>query len=193
MQAPARQADVALVPADDDELMALVVQRDEHAFGELVRRHLDAVHRYLLRLTGSPDDADDLAQETFLRLWQKAGSYRPGTVRLTTWLHRVAHNITVDNLRRARPEPLDDPERLMDDQADPVRSAASSQLERRLDAAIAALPPSQRAALLLCQVQGFANRDAADIMGVSVRGLESLLARARRSLRRQLEPESSSS
>jgi RNA polymerase sigma-70 factor (ECF subfamily) len=167
--------------------MAQVRQHDEAAFAELVRRHLDPLHRYLFRLTGSADDAEDLAQETFLRVWQRAASYRPGVVRLTTWLHRIAHNLAVDSLRRARPEPLADDDDGMpvpaDDGADPARAAASAEFERRLNHAIGILPANQRAALLLCQVQGFANRDAAAIMGVSVRGLESLLARARRSLR----------
>jgi RNA polymerase sigma-70 factor, ECF subfamily len=169
--------------------MALLVQRDDAAFAELVRRHVDAVHRYLVRLTGSPDDADDLAQETFLRVWQRAGSYRPGTVRLSTWLHRIAHNLAVDAARRIRPARLDEVDAapdVIDELTDPARTAASDQLSRRLDLAIARLPASQRAALLLCQVQGFANRDAAAIMGVSVRGVESLLARARRTLREAL-------
>jgi RNA polymerase sigma-70 factor, ECF subfamily len=182
-----------LAAADDDALMALVRARHEDAFATLVDRHLDAVHRYLIRLTGSPDDADELAQETFLRLWQKADAYRPGTVRLTTWLHRIAHNIAVDSLRRARPEPLEDSSRIVDDCADPARAAASTELQQLLDRAIAALPPAQRAALLLCQVQGFANRDAAAIMGVSVRSLESLLARARRTLRQRIEASESAS
>ncbi|MEQ8911083.1 MAG: sigma-70 family RNA polymerase sigma factor [Pseudomonadales bacterium] len=166
--------------------MAQIRQHDEAAFAELVRRHLDPLHRYLFRLTGSADDAEDLAQETFLRVWQRAASYRPGVVRLTTWLHRIAHNMAVDSLRRTRPEPLaddDDMAGLADDGADPARAASSAEFERHLDHAIGILPANQRAALLLCQVQGFANRDAAAIMGVSVRGLESLLARARRSLR----------
>lgn len=176
-----------MAPADDDALMALVRQRHEEAFATLVHRHLDAVHRYLVRLTGSPDDADDLAQETFLRLWQKADAYRPGTVRLTTWLHRIAHNLAVDHLRRPRPEPVEDSDRIADDHADPARTAAAAEMQQHVDQAIAALPPAQRAALLLCQVQGFANRDAAAIMGVSVRSLESLLARSRRTLRQHIE------
>lgn len=167
--------------------MAQIRVHDAAAFAELVHRHLDPLHRYLFRLTGSADDAEDLAQETFLRVWQRSASYRPGVVRLTTWLHRIAHNLAVDAARRRQPEPLEDgvdaDTALADDGADPARSAAGAELERHLDQAIAMLPPNQRAALLLCQVQGFANRDAAAIMGVSVRGLESLLARARRSLR----------
>lgn len=188
-------------------LMARVQVRDEAAFGRLVDRHVDSLHRYLTRLTRSPADADELAQETFLRLWQQAGSYRPGTVRLTTWLHRIAHNAAVDRLRRRRGEaraapgavpghstgnpcatagPAGEPTL---DTRDPESLAAAAETGRLLERAIAALPPSQRAALLLCQVQGFSNREAAQILGQSARGVESLIARARRSLRTALMEE----
>jgi RNA polymerase sigma-70 factor, ECF subfamily len=182
---------------DDDHLMARVGQRDQAAFGNLVARHLASVHRYLTRMTIAHADADDLAQETFLRLWLHAGTYRPGTVRLTTWLHRIAHNLAVDELRKHRPAALEgvDPELDIPADgaltagpgADPQAHLASEQMQHRLDQALRALPPNQRAALLLCQVQGFSNRDAADVLGVSVRSLESLVARARRSLRARLQ------
>ena len=147
--------------------MARVQRGEQAAFARLLARHLDSVHRYLVRLTGSAADADELAQETFLRVWQRAGSYRPGTVKLSTWLHRIAHNLAVDELRKRRPEgqPAEEPK---DESADPEALAASSQAGERLQEAIGALPQSQRAALLLCQVQGFSNRDAAAILGVTV-------------------------
>lgn len=164
--------------------MAGVRRRDQAAFSRLVSRHLTRVHRYLLRLTGSRADADELSQETFLRLWQRADSYRPGKVKLSTWLHRVAHNLAVDELRRRRPEAGgSEDEPVADERSDPERLMESREAGAWLETAIGALPASQRAALLLCQVQGFSNREAAGILGVSVRGLESLVARARRTLR----------
>ncbi len=180
----------------DDELMHRVQGRDQAAFGRLLARHLSSIHRYLMRLTDSRADADELSQETFLRLWQRAGRYRPGTVKLTTWLHRIAHNLAVDELRRRHTRPgaspgpsgeSDDGSTVADTAADrvtdPEALALSREAGQRLHAAIGALPANQRAALLLCQVQGFSNREAAAILGVSVRSLESLVARARRSLR----------
>lgn len=173
-----------MAQADDDELVALVQQHDQAAFEHLVNRHLASVHRYLVRLTGSGADADELSQETFLRLWERAGSYRPGTVKLGTWLHRIAHNLAVDELRRRRPAGgEDEAETAADGAAGPESLATSRETGERLQAAIGTLPASQRAALLLCQVQGFSNRDAAAILGVTVRSLESLVARARRTLR----------
>lgn len=170
--------------------MAQVQQRDQAAFDRLVGRHLPSVHRYLTRMTGSPADADELAQETFLRVWQRAGSYRPGKVRLTTWLHRVAHNLAVDRLRRRRHD-VDGPdhdshEEPDDPGSDPQALAERADTRRLLHTAMSRLPATQRAALLLCQVQGFSNREAASILAVTVRGLESLIARGRRSLRQAL-------
>lgn len=172
--------------------MAQVRRGDHAAFHRLVSRHLPSVHRYLTRLTPTSADADELAQETFLRLWSHAASYRPGTVRLTTWLHRIAHNLAVDELRKRRggdeSRPGLEPEEhaMADPVADPETQLAGERLQRQLDAALEALPENQRAALLLCQVQGFSNAQAADIVGVSVASLESLLARARRTLRQRL-------
>jgi RNA polymerase sigma-70 factor (ECF subfamily) len=172
--------------ADDDALMALVQRREQTAFERLVARHLDSVHRYLTRMTYSSFEADDLSQETFLRVWQRAGSYRPGRVRLTTWLHTIAHNLAVDGLRRRRPATDTAIEAADDDAAGPEARLLAAETGRLLDGALTALPANQRAAVLLCQVQGFSNREAAAIVGVSVRSLESLLARARRSLRQAL-------
>jgi RNA polymerase sigma-70 factor, ECF subfamily len=187
----------------DDELMARVVQRDEVAFARLLARHLGSVHRYLTRMT-TRADADDLAQETFLRLWLHAASYRPGTVRLTTWLHRIAHNLAVDEKRRRgsdlriaiekippqRPLPQEqarEAEVPGAATAEPHAEAMAAETRHHLDQALVALPPNQRAALLLCQVQGLSNADAAVVLGVSVRSVESLVARARRSLRVHLQ------
>jgi RNA polymerase sigma-70 factor (ECF subfamily) len=174
---------------DDDALVARVAAGDQAAFARLVERHLGSVHRYLGRLTGSAADAEELTQETFLRLWQRAGSYRPGTARLSTWLHRVAHNLAVDALRRNREvaieaEPGDPP---AEAGADPATRLSAWQTGQQLDRALRSLPTTQRAALLLCRVQGLGNREAAAVLGVSVRALESLLARARRRLRQALQ------
>ena len=72
----------------DDRLLDAIAQGDRAAFEQLMSRHLDPVYGYLLRLTGSGSEAEDLAQETFLRVWRKAGSYQPGRVRATTMIKK---------------------------------------------------------------------------------------------------------
>jgi RNA polymerase sigma-70 factor (ECF subfamily) len=164
--------------------MALIASHDHAAFNHLLTRHLDSIHRYLTRLAGSAADADDLAQETFMRVWLNAHSYQPGRVAVTTWIHRIAHNACVDELRRRRsmtaleaaPEPATG-ERNGDQ--------VTERLEH-LEAALGSLPEAQRSALVLSRIQGFSNRESAQIMNLSVRALESLLARARRKLRSRL-------
>lgn len=177
--------------ADEDGLIRAVAAGDEAAFQDLVNLHLDAIHAYLYRLTGSRADAEDLAQETFLRVWRRASTYEPGRIRLTTWLHTIAHNLCIDSFRRQRRRDPGgaDPQGAgteADEATDPARQASTDELSDHLEQAIAALPDNQRSALLLCQVQGFSNAQAAHILDVNVRALESLLARARRTLRETL-------
>lgn len=169
--------------------MERVRARDQAAFGRLLTRHLSGIHGYVMRLTRSHADADELSQETFLRVWSKADSYRPGTVQFTTWLHRIAHNLCMDQLRRARPESLEDPDAHLSEQMGPEHETVSRETAARLSRALTALPTSQRAALLLTELQGLSNQQVADIMNLGLRAVESLLARARRTLREQvLEP-----
>lgn len=190
----------------DEELMAAVVLGDPHAYQALVRKNLPAISRYALRLVGSRSESEDIAQETLLRLWTTARKWDPAKAKLTTWLHRITHNLCIDFLRKQKRvslEPDFDSEVSSEEatsgefsnalresaeaQGDsPDREAREAEL-RALDRALNMLPEAQRSALLLCHYQGFSNKEAADIMGSSVQALESLIARAKRGLRTQLE------
>ena len=170
--------------ADSDEaFMARVAAGDEQAFERLLSRHLDRIHHYLRLLTGHPQDSDDLAQETFIKVWLKARTFRPGRVRVTTWLHRIAHNVAMDHLRKAgraaRAEAFEPPREM----AGPDAHGQQAQERQRLHDALSALPENQRSAILLRHQQGLSNPDAAAVLGVSVRAVESLLSRGRRRLR----------
>jgi RNA polymerase sigma-70 factor (ECF subfamily) len=186
--------------------MAAVVLGDPSAYQALVRKNLPAISRYALRLVGSRSESEDIAQETFLRLWTTAKKWDPAKAKLTTWLHRITHNLCIDFLRKQKRvslEPDFDSEVSSEEatsgkfsnalresaeaQGDsPDREAREAEL-RALDRALNMLPEAQRSALLLCHYQGFSNKEAADIMGSSVQALESLIARAKRGLRTQLE------
>ena len=170
--------------------MRRIHQGDEQAFASLLGRHLNAIHHYLFRLTGSRADSDDLAQETFFAVWRRAGTYRPGRVKFTTWLHRIAHNQFVDHYRKNRRTAREADEKLpdaADGSPGPREHRGIAEDRRRLRAALTRLPPNQRDAVLLCHQQGMSNREAAIVLGVGVRALESLLARARRALRKTFE------
>jgi RNA polymerase sigma-70 factor (ECF subfamily) len=174
------------IDSPDEGLVDAIARGDGDAFRQLLDRHLDAIHAYLYRMTGSRTDAEDLAQETFLRVWRKASTFAPGRVKVTTWLHTIAHNLCIDTFRKNRLTHGVDGSLEADDSADPERRASGSELAVLVELAIAELPENQRSAVLLCQVQGFSNAQAARILGVNVRALESLLARARRTLRETL-------
>ena len=166
--------------------MARVQHQDRDAFAILVDRHLEGVHAFNYRLTHNADEAADLAQETFLRVWSSAATWRPKRVKFTTWLYRIARNQCIDAHRRRRDtSPLD--ERIAaDDNASPDAAPHAERLQAALRRALSALPERQRTALTLCHQRSMSNRDAAAVLGVSVDALESLLARARRTLRQEL-------
>ena len=172
--------------ATDEELMVRVQHQDRGAFAVLVERHLDGIHSFNYRFTRHADDAADLAQETFLRVWSSAHTWRPNRVRFTTWLYRIARNLCIDTHRRQRETEELDPGTTAADGAGPDEAPGRERLLRVLDHELAELPERQRTALLLCHRLGMTNRQAADVLEVSVDALESLLARARRTLRLRL-------
>ena len=135
---------------------------------------------------GNRAEAEDIAQEVFTRLWSHASSWRPGPGRLTTWLHRVARNLCLDYLARMRQEPLDGVPEPIDPSKDAVTLMQERDVQDHVAAALRDLPDAQQAAVILCHYQGFRNAEAAEVLGVSIEAVESLLARARRTLRERL-------
>lgn len=172
--------------SDDAELVVRVSEGDVAAYRELVRRHAAKLTHYARRLLRDETEAEDVVQETCLRLWQRAGDYSP-EARVTTWLHRIAHNLAVDRLRaRGRWQQGED-----DADAEAISAPQVRQLETRrrvetLEAAWAELPERQAAALALVHLDGLSGSEAASVLGVSEDALESLLARGRRALKAQL-------
>lgn len=184
----------------DERLMARVQKGDRDAFSALVRKHAARLQRFAGRMTQNADDAADVAQETLLRLWQHSASWQPNRVRLTTWMFRIAHNLCIDAWRRRHPlqqglgnEDVD--VLTLEDDAEFGLNEMEGNLAReqqgeQIQRCIAALSERQRTALVLCFFEGFSNGEAAAVLNVSVDALESLLARARRNLRRQLRGDS---
>ena len=171
--------------------MARIAAGDEQAFEGLLRRHLDRIHLYLGRLTGHWAECDDLAQETFIKVWLKARSFRAGRVKVTTWLHRIAHNVAVDFLRKAGRATRAEASEPARDEAGPDALGQQAEERQRLHHALSALPESQRSAILMRHQQGLSNPDVAAVLGLSVRAVESLLSRGRRRLRALMDQSSS--
>jgi RNA polymerase sigma-70 factor (ECF subfamily) len=178
-----------LASEGEDPDLALLegVGRGEQA---AVRRLLDARLPRILalarRLLADPDEAQDVAQETFLRAWKQAPSWRPGQARFDTWLHRVALNLCRDRLRRRRETAMAQPPEVADLAPNGEGALLGAQIGGRIETALAALPERQREAIVLCHHQGLGNKEAAALLEVSVETLESLLGRGRRALRAAL-------
>lgn len=168
--------------------MLAVRKGDASAFEVLMGRHIDALYRYALRLSFSPVRAEDLVQDTWLAVWEKAPSFKPAKAQFRTWVFRILYNRFVDSLRRTRHETLV-PEVPEKPDANLAQNYADEEQRAWLYSKVSTLPEQQRAALLLELAQGFGNKDIAEIMGLSVRAVESLLARARKSLKDAYEKE----
>jgi len=169
----------------DAALVARVGAGDSAACRSLMDTHLGRIHGFAWRMLGDAGDAEDVAQEAFLRLWRQAARWR-AEARVGTWLHRVAHNLCVDRLRKRRGDSGDQPPDLADPAPGPAAERHRAQVARSVEAALARLPERQRAAIALVHYQELGNIEAADIMGVSVEAMESLLSRGRRGLRESL-------
>ncbi len=172
---------------DDDLLIARAAQGDDAACRELVDRHLAGILAFAARTLGDPIEAEDVAQDTFERMWLHAAGWQPGRARLTTWLHRIAYNLCVDRLRKRREDVLDDSNESRDPKPTAPDLIAEKELAGHVRDALGRLTDQQRIALTLCHYQGLRNAEAAEVMELTVEAVESLLVRARRSIRAQLE------
>jgi len=174
----------------DTALMALIARGDREAFARLMDRHLRYAVNAAFRVLLNPHDAEEVAQEAFLRVWHHAARWQPdGPARFRTWLTRIVVNLSIDRKRRPGMEALDDQIEPADPSPGPYDHRLASETERRVAQALARLPERQRAALVLCFWDEESNIEAAATLGISVGALESLLIRAKRSLRQSLSPD----
>ena len=167
----------------DEELLARVAAGDAAAVRLLVGRKLPRLLALAGRMLGAGAEAEDVAQDVFLRVWKQAPRWRQGEAKFDTWLHRVALNLCYDRLRRRREISYAEPPDRADEGPGPDRGLLAADTGRRVAAALGALPDRQRQAIVLCHYQELGNIEAAAVLGVSVEALESLLGRGRRALR----------
>jgi RNA polymerase sigma-70 factor (ECF subfamily) len=172
----------------DAGLLEAAAAGSHAAFAEVVSRHYQPVYRLVWRMTNGGADAEDVAQEAFVKLWKNPAQVREAAA-LKGWLMRVAANAVVDRSRKPRAGALDDAPEVADPQARPVAPLDRDQAARLVDRRIAELPERQRLALSLVYFEGMTNIAAAAVLEVSVDALESLLSRARRGLKDSLSAE----
>lgn len=178
----------------DFELMVRIGDGDHEAFRELVERHQNTVIGTVAKMLGNPSDAEDISQQVFLRIWRNARRYRPDA-RFTTYLFTITRNLVFNETRRrGRKKEVSADEReenshhQIEDSPDrrPDAELLQSELREAIDAAIAALPESQRMAVVLRRYQQLSYEEIAAVLGLSVSAVKSLLFRARSALRETL-------
>lgn len=171
----------------DDELMRLAGGGDRAAFSRLVAGHMRRATAIASRITRNAGDAEELVQEAFLKVWLKAPEWQTreegGGAAFSTWFYRVLVNSCIDRMRKPKTSPLEEASEVVDPTPDAFDNTAAGETGKRVSAAIETLPDRQRAALVLCHYEGLSNIEAAAVLEISVGALESLLVRARRSLR----------
>ncbi|AEB08375.1 RNA polymerase sigma factor [Desulfobacca acetoxidans] len=182
----------------DYALLRQVAKGNEQAFAELMRRHQDRVYRLALRLLRRPQEAEDAAQEVFLKAFQHASRFTPsGTV--AAWLNRITANHCLNRLRsqavrkevplerpQAQDAPAYDLSELVTSNDDPGELLAGKELAIKLQEALSALPENQRQALLLKRDGDFSYQEIGELLGISASAVDGLIKRARQRLRQVL-------
>ena len=197
--------DYSWMTADENQGVLAVAEGDRPAVAMLVELHLHPIEAFATRMLADSAEAQDVAQEVMLRLWQRASEFDPRRARLSTWLHQIAHNLCIDRLRKVRRlSSWDEAQNKGSEAAHhavqsgglqnassvnvaPMANSLADEQAATVSRALGELPERQRSALLLTYYQALTNREVADIMGISVRALESLLVRARTALKQALE------
>lgn len=167
----------------DEDLLARIAENDARAVRGMVVRKLPRIVGLASRLLSDRAEAEDVAQDAFLRVWRQAPKWKKTDARFDTWLHRVVLNLCYDRLRRRREQPVAEVPETADTGPAPDSGLRDAEEQRGIDEALASLPERQREAIVLQYYQGLSNVEAAAVMDISVEALESLLSRARRNLR----------
>ena len=169
----------------DGALVGAVARGDAAAFRQLTDKYLVAVHRLAARMLGDRNEAEEVAQDTFLKLWTHAGNWRPASrdSAVLPWLRSLAMNACIDRLRRRRFHSGDEVPERADDRASPVEQIEQDRIAGLVKHALRALPDRQRAAIVLTYYEELPNAEAAAAMDLHLKAFESLLLRARQAMK----------
>ncbi len=166
----------------DAVLLARFADGDQSAARTLTLRHAPRVLALARRMLRDPAEAEDVTQETMLRLWRMAPDWQAEGAALSTWLYRVASNLCIDRLRRRREVAGDAVPEVPDEAPAPLERMQDGARAEALAAALDRLPERQRVAVVLRHLEDRGNPEIAAVLGTSVEAVESLLARGRRAL-----------
>lgn len=171
---------------NDQQLLKHIGLGSKAAMSEFISRYYQRIVDFAFRHMSRKADAEDVAQEAFIRVWRKAQDWQDRELPPRSWLYRITYNLCIDELRKRKPESDVDEHYDLSGDDSPESNVYQQQKDSLLAAAFATLSEAQRTAITLCNFQGFSNREAAGVMDISVEALESLLVRGRSKLRKQL-------
>jgi RNA polymerase sigma factor (sigma-70 family) len=174
-------------PPGDNDLMRAIAARDGGSFASVVEAQSPKLYRIGYRMLGDATEAEDIAQEALLRLWDHAAGWRGDGPGIAAWLHRVAMNLCLDRLRRRKFGSDEDVPERADDAPGADEQMDEAQMRAATIAAIGALSERHRAAIVLTYYEELSNADAATALEMNVKAFESLLLRARSALRDRLQ------
>jgi RNA polymerase sigma-70 factor, ECF subfamily len=177
-------------PDADRQRVARAKRGEAAAFEELIVLHAPPLHRMLTRVLGNAADAEEVAQEAFLRAWRGLDRFR-GDARFSTWLYRIAMNEASRHLAhdaRRLTLPLDDVRDEIPDLRDgPAAQVEAAELQAHLERCVADLPANYRTAVVLRDIEGLTNEEAAEVLGLELANFKSRLHRGRMAIRRSVE------
>jgi RNA polymerase sigma-70 factor, ECF subfamily len=168
--------------ASDEELMASAAQGNTSAFEQIVLRYQASVWRVAYRFCGNSADAQDIGQIAFLKLFETAARYRPAAL-LKTYLFRIVHTTCIDHARKKKPVASDDPADISDDSSSAIEYMIRRERDETIRRSIEKLPVRQKSAVILRYEAELPIRAIANIMKISEKAAERLLAHARSALR----------
>jgi RNA polymerase sigma-70 factor (ECF subfamily) len=171
----------------DEALMVAVSARQQQAFRVLMGRHMQRAVRVAQRVVRDSAEADDIGQDAFLRVWSHAASFDPDVARFTTWLYRIVLNLAFDRGRRRPLMPIEEAIDVRVTDPEPVERLIAEEERRALEQAMANLSERQRGAIALFHMEGLSGEESAKAMNLSAKAFESLLARARATLREHVQ------
>lgn len=178
-------------PQDENYLIQQVKDEDPSTFEWIVLKYQDKIYNLCRYLLGNPQDAEDAAQEVFIKAYRKLKDFRPESS-LYTWLYRIGVNTCLDHKRKFRPEPLKDQssaEYLSSAEPSPERRYQSKEIGRAIQSAFEQLSKNSRAVIVLKEMEGLSYEEIAEVMDTSVGTVKSRISRTREELRRLLRGE----
>ncbi|MBW5290597.1 MAG: RNA polymerase sigma factor RpoE [Candidatus Ruthia sp. Asou_11_S2] len=177
---------MSVISKKNDECLMIMIQKHHHqAFDILVQRHHQRFYAISYRMLFNQNDTQDIVQEAFLKLWNNPNSYQSEKSLFTTWFYRVIANLCLDYKKKIKTQLIEHIDHVADP-SDLEENLEQEQAQFNLKQAIISLPKRQRLAIVLCFYENMSNKQAAQIMNIRLKALQSLLMRGKAQLKQKL-------